>query len=332
MLSSGPSPSRGKERKHDPAPMPALRDALARLLHPGQHSRFAGLLRAAADRLPGRSAEQEATGLAPLPEAPPDTRKPAESLALSRIAWAERLWEEGCLIPGGPGEIERLSSLLPLSPATTLLLVGRDAGGAAGTIISRCGAWIAAHQHDPLLAERMALRLRPFGRRATVLPWQPEAPAFRAHYHHHALALEPLAGGGSFASIAHALAAALKPQAQLVMLEVVRGDGPAFRPSLDRWLALEGRPAPPPECREAENALQAAGFQIHVGEDAAPRQCAAITESWVRLIEELRLAGAGQLRGAAAGLIEEAELWLLRHRLLSGGAIGLRRWHATLRR
>lgn len=312
--------------------MPGLRNALARLLHPGQHRGFTGLLLAAADRLPARSAQPEAVGLAPLPEAPPETQDPAESLAFSRIAWAERLWEEGCLIPGGAAEIERLSGLLPLSPATTLLLVGRDAGGAAGTIISRCGAWVAAHQHDPLLAERMALRLRPFGRRATVLPWQPETPAFRAHYHHHALALEPLAGGGSIDSVVRALAEALKPQAQLVLLEVVRGDGPASRPSLDRWLALEGRPAPPPERRAAESALQAAGFQIHVAENAASRQCAAIIEGWVRLIEELRAAGAGHLRSAASGLIQEAELWLLRHRLLSTGAIGLRRWHATLRR
>ena len=51
------------------------------------------------------------------------------------------------------------------------------------------------------MVERMQHRLRAFGRRATVLPWQPEAPVFRQHYHHHALALEPTAGGGSFATL-----------------------------------------------------------------------------------------------------------------------------------
>ncbi|MBL6077868.1 hypothetical protein JMJ56_07620 [Belnapia sp. T18] len=311
--------------------MPALTNALARFIRPGQRRGFAGLLLAAADRLPLR-ADAEAPGLAPLPEDPSAPQDPAESLALARMAWAERLWAEGCLIPGGAAEVERLSGLLPLSPATTLLLVGRDAGGAAGTIISRRGAWVAAYQHDPFLAGRMALRLRPFGRRALVLPWQPNQPAFRPRYHHHALALEPLAGGGTFDRTVQALAEALKPDAQLVMLEVVRGDGPASRPILDRWLALEGRPVPPPERGAAEGALQAAGFQIHVAENAAPRQCAAVIATWVRLIEELRAAGAGQLRNAAVGLIEEAELWLLRHRLLSSGAIGLRRWHATLRR
>ncbi|WP_043360301.1 hypothetical protein [Belnapia sp. F-4-1] len=219
-----------------------------------------------------------------------------------------------------------------MSPATTLLLVGRDAGGAAGTIISRRGAWVAAYQHDPFLAGRMALRLRPFGRRALVLPWEPDQPAFRPRYHHHALALEPLAGGGAFDSTIEALAKALKPDAQLVLLEIVRGGGSASRPILDRWLALEGRAVSPPDRGAAEGALQAAGFHIRVAENAAPRQCAAVIENWTRLIRELRAAGAGPLRSGAAGLIEEAELWLLRHRLLSSGAIGLCRWHATLRR
>ena len=327
MLSFRPSLAEGRTRNHDPAPMPALRELLGRLAHRG----VAGLLQATADRLPGRE-EGDVPGLAPPPEAPVRPLDPAASLALSRIAWADRLWEPGCLIPGGAAEIERLCGLLPLSPATTLLLAGRDAGGAAGTIIRRCGAWVAAHQHDPVLAEQMAHRLRPFGRRATVLPWDPEAPLFRAGYHHHALVLEPLAAGGSIDLLAPALAAALKPAAQLVVLDVVRGDGPASRPGLDRWLALEGRTGPPPEPRAVEGALQAAGFQIHVAEDAAPRQCAAVIECWARLTGELRAAGADQLRNAAAGLIAEAELWLLRHRLLGTGAIGLRRWHATLRR
>lgn len=312
--------------------MPALRAALARLPRPAQlRTGFAGLLLAAAERVSAGAPPGDPPALAPPPDAEEGSgRGPADMPGLSRSDWTDRLWGEGCLLPGGPAEIERLSGLLPLSPATTLLLVGRDAGGATASIISRCGAWVAAHQHDPLLAERMATRLRPFGRRATVLPWEPAKPSFRPQYHHHALALEPLAGGGTPEALAGALAQALKPRAQLILLEVVQGDGLASRPALDRWLALEGRPDPPPEREATEAALQAAGFQIHVAENAAPRQCAAVTESWARLIRELSADGATTLRSAAVGLVAEAELWLLRHRLLSSGAIGLRRWHATL--
>ncbi|WP_043360303.1 hypothetical protein [Belnapia sp. F-4-1] len=66
--------------------MPALTNALARFIRPGQGRGFAGLLLAAADRLPLR-ADAEAPSLAPLPEGPAAaTQDPAESLALARIA------------------------------------------------------------------------------------------------------------------------------------------------------------------------------------------------------------------------------------------------------
>ncbi|RYJ01147.1 MAG: hypothetical protein EON47_11690 [Acetobacteraceae bacterium] len=269
-----------------------------------------------------------AEALAPAPGAPA-----ADTVALARAGWADRLWEDGCLLPGGVAEIQRLSGLLPLSPATTLLLVGRDGGGAAATVVGQRGAWVAAHQQDARMAEHMQHRLRAFGRRATVLPWQPEAPAFRKQYHHHALALEPTAGGGSFATLLPALAAALKPDAQLVLLDIVAGPAAAaHRPALDRWLALEGRPGLPPVRQAAEASIQAAGFQLHVAEDAGPRQCAAVTEGWARLIGSLRGQPQRTPRSEALALITEAEVWLLRHRLLTAGAIGLFRWHATLRR
>ncbi|MFC7690249.1 hypothetical protein ACFQY5_12245 [Paeniroseomonas aquatica] len=164
--------------------------------------------------------------------------------------------------------------------------------GAAATIVAQRGAWVAAHQHDPQLAERMAARLRPIGRRVAILPWSPAAPAFRPQYHHHALALEPTAGGGSLATLAPALAAALTPEAQLVLLDLTLGAAAAaHRPALDRWLALEGRAGPPPAQPAAEAAIKAAGFQLHVAEDAGPRHCAAVTEGWARLIGAVRRQG-----------------------------------------
>ncbi|MBL6457069.1 hypothetical protein JMJ55_17165 [Belnapia sp. T6] len=266
---------------------------------------------------------------APQSQDMPPALSPEEALALARADWSDRLWDDGCLLPGGVAEIHRLSALLPLSPATTLLLAGRDAGGAGAAVIAQRGAWVAAHQHDPLLARRMAARLRPQGKRASVLPWDPEAPAFRLHYHHHALALEPLSGGGRLDRLLPALAAALKPEAQLVLLEVVQGK--PGRPGFERWLELEGRSRPPPPRPAAEAALQAAGFQLHVAEDAGRRQATAILAAWARLLESLRAESRPSGLRAAA-LVAEAELWLLRHRLLAEGAIGLLRWHATLRR
>jgi hypothetical protein len=55
-------------------------------------------------------------------------------------------------------------------------------------------------------------------------------------------------------------------------------------------------------------------------------------EGWSRLLGGLRHEGKGRTRAGAAALVAEAEMWLLRHRLITTGTIGLLRWHATLRR
>ena len=266
---------------------------------------------------------------------PPDA-VPAEvaptAPALLRAGWEDRLWGSGFTLPGGAAEALRLAQLLPLSPATTLLLLGRDAGGAAHAIARQSRAWLAVHQHDPALAARMAPLLQPLGKRATVQPWDPAAPAFRARFHHHALALEPLRAGAAPAALASALAAAVKPGGQLVLVETVTAAAvPSLAPALDRWLALEGRAAPPPGQAAVEAALLAAGFTLHVTESLGARQAAASTEAWSRLLAGMRETGRPAAGAAAAALVTEAEAWLLRHRLVGAGAIAVLRWHASLR-
>ncbi|WP_431272069.1 hypothetical protein [Dankookia sp. P2] len=249
---------------------------------------------------------------------------------LARAAWEDRLWGPGFTLPGGEAEALRLAQLLPLSPATTLLLFGQDAGGAAQAIARQSRAWLAVHQHDPALAARMAPLLRPLGKRAALQGWDPAAPAFRAGFHHHALALEPLRAGAAPAALAGAVAAALKPNGQLVLVETVAAGAPPG-PRFGRWLALEDRAAPPPGQAAVEAALLAAGFTLHVTESLGGRQDAAATEAWARLLAGLRGAARPAAGAAAAALVTEAEAWLLRHRLLESGAIAVLRWHASLR-
>ncbi|GGC60368.1 hypothetical protein GCM10011504_43290 [Siccirubricoccus deserti] len=265
----------------------------------------------------------------PAPEGAPE----AESLALARTDWAERLWDAGFTGPGGAAEALRLSGLLPLSPATTLLLLGQDAGGAAAAIATQRGAWIASHQHDPVAAARMAARLRPFGRRIEVRPWSPQQPAFRKGFHQHALALEPLRPDPRPGPLCAAIAGGLKPGGQFVLLELVEGASAGQRQAaLRRWMQLETRSAPPPSRAAVEAALHAAGFQVHVTEDASQRHCSGIVEAFGRLMPGLRAAGRPASPGATAALLAEVESWLLRHRLVASGQLTLLRWHASRRR
>jgi hypothetical protein len=263
---------------------------------------------------------------APLPDAapdpaaapPPDT--PAAPRACFRRAWADRLWGEGMALPGGADEVLRLAALLPLSAETTLLLAGVGARAAGGVIAGARGCFVAGFDPAPPPA-RSAARGR-----VTTDPFDAAAPAFRARYHHHALFLEPLRGGGAPAALLQAAAAGLRPGGQLVLLELVAAGAPE-----PRWLAAEGRAAPPPEAALPE-ALAGAGFQLHVVEDAGRRHRDAVLAGWRALTQAMRAEPERPGAAAAADLVAEAEAWLLRLRLLRDGRLRLLRWHASLAR
>jgi hypothetical protein len=272
--------------------------------------------------------QEPVADLPPPPRPPPRARlDPPDPEEVAQLA--DQLWGDGFLLPGGAAEANRLANLLPLSPATTLLLIGSDAGGAANAIATTRGAWVAAQQDNLLLAERMALKLRPLGKRATVATWDAEEPFFRHRYHHHALALEALRRCPG-ARLLPALSAALKPGGQLVLLELVAGEASGRNAALlGRWVELEGRAAPPEAAAALEAALVAAGFTLNVREDVGARHCAAVMAGWGRRVETLRQ-GNGLPRGAKAlALVTEAERWLLRQRLMQAGSLRLLRWHCT---
>lgn len=320
-----PSPPPGGTPENDP--QPAVQAPAGR----GLITRLPWVRRAEPAEVPTVVPPLVVQPLAAAPAAVVDVVRDAARMAAARAAWNDGLWGDGYLMPGGELEIGRLTAPLPLSPANTLLLLGRDAGGAAAAVARQRGAWIAAHQHDPACGERMAARVAPLGRRVEVKPWRPEAPAFRPNFHAHALALEPLRAlpAADPAALLAALATGLKASGQLVLVELVAGPAAArHAPALERWMALEERGAAPPPAAVIEAALRSAGFRPHVVENLATRHLNAVIDGWVGLLDGLR---AERPQGAAAAaLVEEAECWLLRHRLLGAGAISLMRWHATL--
>ena len=295
-------------------------------------------LGAAAPPATNPEAEPEPLGPAPAATPPPAAEEAtaalraaeeaAAALRAARAEWTDRLWGPGFLLPGGLAEANRLSTLLPLSPATTVLQLGSDAGGLAGSLAQGRGAWVAAQQDDPLLLERATQHLKSLGKRVTLSPWDPAAPAFRAGYHHHALLVEALQRATP-ERLLPALSAALREAGQLVMLELVllaepTGSDAAY---LAHWQEIERRATPPTEAA-ISSALAQAGFVVHVVEDCGHRHSLAALEAWGRVLAELRASGRpGRLAGRA--LLAEIEPWLLRQRLINAGCLGLRRWHAS---
>ncbi|NKE16911.1 hypothetical protein [Neoroseomonas oryzicola] len=271
-------------------------------------------------------------GVAPRPPAvapraepvPPAIAPPAAPAALTRRAWADRLWGEGMVLPGGAAELLRLAALLPLSPEATLLLAGGGAQAAGAVVAGARGCFVAAHEPGAAAA-------KPGRGRVAIEGFDAAAPAFRAGFHHHALLLEPFRAGGTPDALLAAAATALRPGGQMVLLDLVARGGSAG-PWESRWLGAEGRAATPPAEAAIPAALQRAGFDLHVVEDAGRRQRDAVLEAWQALILALRGEAARPAPRDAVALVEEAEAWLLRLRLMQEGRLRLLRWHATMAR
>ncbi|MBR0644156.1 hypothetical protein [Plastoroseomonas hellenica] len=266
--------------------------------------------------------------VAQAPAAPP----PQSPLPIEQPAWGDHLWGAGLATPGGAEAIMRLAALLPLSPATTLLLVGRGATAAGNIVAEARGAWVAAHdtEAEPTPPPPPAIGRREPPQRVEAAKWTPIAPSFRPGRQNHALLLEPFRDGAAPPRLLPAVAAALRPGAQIVLFDLVARDGAAIDPGHSRWLRMERRGSPPSE-RAAVAAFSAAGFQTHVVQDEGAAHAAAVLQAWTRLLRVLSESPSRPTRLQAAALVAEAEAWLLRLRLIESGALRLLRWHGSLR-
>jgi hypothetical protein len=247
----------------------------------------------------------------------------------TRLAAASLLWGDGCILPGGTAELRRLTAPLGLSPATTLILLGAGPGGAVRGLAGALGVWVSGYEADPALlaaAQDRLPKLNQMERRATIESWDPRLPGFRTSYYHNGVALEPFRTGEPDLVLT-SLAAALKPQAQLVLVDLV-ADTPldAADPLVAAWARAEHRPARVPTEQFITEVMGKRGFDVRVVEDMSRHQEKLALTGWGELLTRMVLQKPPPR--LAAALVTEAELWLLRFRMMRAGRLRLLRWHA----
>ena len=248
----------------------------------------------------------------------------------ARLTIEEELWGQGFLTPGGGAEILRLAAPLGLSAASTLLLLGAGAGGPAQIIATDLGTWVAAFESEPDLAEIAARRIQRAGaalaKRATVAQWNRDAPHFRPRMAHHALALDAIRSADP-APILAAVAIALKPHGQIVVVETVAPTPlDPDDPAIATWCALEGRATALPDPDTITRALTRLAFDVRVVEDISARQMRLAVMGWRHFVRILARERPSPERAAA--VVAQAELWTRRIRLMHAGRIRMMRWHA----
>jgi cyclopropane fatty-acyl-phospholipid synthase-like methyltransferase len=257
-----------------------------------------------------------------IPAGPPPT------WTAERLATTDALWGDGYQFPGGEVETLRLAKPLGLSAASSLLLIGAGGGGPACSVAKQLGAWVSGFEVDPGLAAAAVDRIarRNLTKRAQIEIWNPSEPHFRPHFYHHGLALEPLHGSLPERTLA-AIAAALKPNGHLMMIETVANTPlDPSNPTVAAWARLERRdPRALPSEVTITRILGRLGFDVRVVEDVSERYIHQAMMGWrgvVRGMDEVR-----PTRREAMRNIQEAELWMIRLRLFQLGSLRLVRWH-----
>ncbi len=247
----------------------------------------------------------------------------------ARVSAVQALWGAGFTSPGGAPETLRLASPLGLNQNVKLLLVGGGLGGPAEAIAGSYGTWVDSMEADPELAA-IAEQRRPAheaGSRIKIAGWNREQPCFRHRSAHHAMALESLRGA-KLGPLLDGLAAALRPHGQIVLTELV-AETPA--PDNDRefaaWCRLENRGPDMPSLNAVNTALTSRHFDLRVVEDVSDRHVSATLAGWRSAVKAMA-AGPRPEAAEAAILVTEAELWLLRIRLMRRFGFRLLRWHA----
>jgi SAM-dependent methyltransferase len=249
-----------------------------------------------------------------------------------RVAVNDALWGEGYTFPGGEIETLRMAKPLGLSAASSMLVLGIGGGGPACSLATKFGAWITGYEADPdlgVIATERAFKAD-LAKRVRVEHWDPEEPDFQNKTYHHTMALEPMRGARPEPLLA-AMAAALKPSGQLVMLELV-ADTPLDPrdPVVADWARLERRPAKGiPSEIAVTRILGRLGFDVRIAEDLSERHMQQAMLGWRRTVR--RLEAVRPLAREASQVVAEAELWLLRLRLFRERKLRLIRWHAIKR-
>jgi len=280
----------------------------------------------------GADGETIANGAAAETPLAPRKASPPAAWPAPRLALADQLWGPGFITPGGEIEILRLVRPLALTSANSVLIIGIGSGGPVSVVVRNTGTYVTGMETDLSLiaaAQTMAKRAT-LGRKAVIKLWHPDRPDFAPKSVHHVLAMEPLHDAPAEPILA-GLAGAIRPGGHLVMTELtapnpLEPDDPTVR----RWAKLERRNATKlVPAVSLTRMLARVGLDVRVVEDISQRHLDAAMIGWRVLVRELEEDKPSPMM--AAFMVAEAELWLLRRKLMTEGRLKMIRWHAIKR-
>lgn len=250
-----------------------------------------------------------------------------------RIKMTQLIWGDGYCGPGGRKQIETMSKLLAMNGKMSALVVGAGLGGPSRVLTEEYGVWVTGYELSKELAER-AMQLSVdagLASKAAIehLDVGSDKPFNRSF--DRAFSKEALYCFPDKEKIVRDIYETLKHGALFLITDYTVSDLEVLKePEVKKWLSQESIRPFPDTAENMKSILEATGFKIRVNEDISEEYIDLIQKSWSRAAEVAKGLATKGSEGLQAvnSLMEEAEFWALRARLLKAGHIKVWRFLA----
>ncbi len=275
------------------------------------------------------------------PASPVEIDKPDVEDSISALKWDELrmemsqlIWGDGYCGPGGKEHIEKMCKLLTMNSEMSAIVVGAGLGGPARVLAEEFGVWITGYELSENLAERGMKMSTDMGlaSKAIIRHIDPEkAEPFDRRFDR-AFSKEALYNFPDKPKILKDTFDTLKDGALFLITDYTLTDVSAIEnPDVQKWLSQEATRPFPVTAAYMQKTLEDIGFVIRVNEDISKEYIDLIEGSWSKaatVAEHLAAKGEEGVK-AIKTLMEEAEHWALRAKLLKDGHLHVWRFLAN---
>lgn len=252
----------------------------------------------------------------------------AERWTPSRIELVQQVWGDGLTGPGGQERILELVKPLALNPAMSLLDLGAGLGGAARIVAEHFGTWVTGFEADHQLTDAgMAMSTQAgFAKKAPIQAFDPENFEGKPKTYDSMFSKEFFFTVQDKDRLFRHINTILKDQGQILFTDYVLAEPGLSTPALDAWRASEPTKPAPWAMEDYEKALSELKLDLRIAEDITEETRALITQAWASYMASVDHAGLDN--ASVSAMIEEAELWTRRVKLLESGDLKAYRIHA----
>jgi len=272
--------------------------------------------------------------------APPDAKKaaPAKKNTPKPLTWNKNrikinqlIWGMGYCGPGGPEHIESLSKLLSLTPEMSALVIGAELGGPCRVLAEKYGVWITGYEVSTDLVEKANILSKEadLDKKAVITHLDlNDAEPFDRRFDR-AFSKERLYSFQDKKSLLQKTFDALKEESLFLMTDYTLSNVEALEDEdVQTWFKMEPTPPYPVTADIISEMLKDVGFSVRVNENISETYIKLITESWIKaekIVEDLSKDGTEGIESIST-LMQDAEFWSLRKKLLKNGLINVSRF------